>query len=261
MKIRFAFFAAASLAGAVSAHNHVTIDTASGAAGDKILVRAGYYPTESAFSITEGRLMKSGLKACYDLPDTFVDGPLAGWFGGNEILLTSDYFFLTGRLDGGAFGWEIASVTPVIAGTSRVHWGSFDEFGAFTVMAASDGATRLSRSFSTPPGDHNHEQAYGFESPGLYDVTFVAWDASGKFVDADPITIRFRAGPTCPSDIDPDGYVDDSDFVVFAAAYNVLDCNDPTMPADCPADLNADGFVDDGDFVLFASAYNELICS
>ncbi|MFN9975815.1 MAG: hypothetical protein ACK58T_38580, partial [Phycisphaerae bacterium] len=172
----------------------------------------------------------------------------------------SDYFYLTGRLEGGDFRWEIASIVPVIAGSTRVNWGAFDEFGAFGVMAASDGATRLLRSFSTPAGDHNHDQAYGFEAAGLYDVTFIAWDASGKFVDAEPLTVRFRAGPACPSDIDPDGYVDDADFVVFAAAYNVLDCNDAAMPLDCPADLNADGFVDDGDFVLFASAYNELLC-
>jgi hypothetical protein len=32
------------------------------------------------------------------------------------------------------------------------------------------------------------------------------------------------------------------------------------MPAGCPADLNADLFVDDSDFVLFATAYNELLC-
>ncbi|HEX8876553.1 MAG TPA: hypothetical protein VF777_07380 [Phycisphaerales bacterium] len=260
MKTRIASLACAALASTVAAHNHVTVDTASGSVGDKILVKAGYYPTEGAFTISGGRLMKNGLKACYDLPEMFVDGPLAGWFGGDEVLLTSDYFYLTGRLDGGEFRWEIASIVPVIAGSTRVNWGAFDEFGAFSVMAASDGATRLARSFSTPAGDHNHDQAYGFEAGGLYDVTFVAWDASGKFTDADPITIRFRAGPSCPSDIDPDGYVDDADFVVFAAAYNVLDCNDAAMPLDCPADLNVDGFVDDGDFVLFASAYNELLC-
>jgi hypothetical protein len=54
--------------------------------------------------------------------------------------------------------------------------------------------------------------------------------------------------------------VDDSDFVIFAPAYDILDCADPAMPADCPADLNADSVVDDLDFVLFAAAYNELIC-
>ena len=54
--------------------------------------------------------------------------------------------------------------------------------------------------------------------------------------------------------------VDDADFVVFAAAYNLLLCSDPAMASGCPADLNKDGVVDDADFVLFAAAYNELLC-
>ena len=65
---------------------------------------------------------------------------------------------------------------------------------------------------------------------------------------------------SCVGDINTDGVVDDTDFVIFAAAYNILDCADPAMPATCPADLNKDGFVDDTDFVIFAAAYNDLIC-
>ena len=71
-------------------------------------------------------------------------------------------------------------------------------------------------------------------------------------------TIATRAA--CAGDLNADSLVDDADFVIFAAAYNILDCADPGMPAGCPADLNADTFVDDADFVLFASAYNELVC-
>ncbi|MFN9977229.1 MAG: hypothetical protein ACK58T_45735, partial [Phycisphaerae bacterium] len=89
-----ATLAVAALASAAAAHNHVTVDTASGSFGERILVKAGYYPTEGAFAISGGRLMKNGLKACYDLPETVVDGPLAGWFGGDEVLLTSDYFYI-----------------------------------------------------------------------------------------------------------------------------------------------------------------------
>jgi hypothetical protein len=65
---------------------------------------------------------------------------------------------------------------------------------------------------------------------------------------------------TCPADINGDTFVDDADFSLFAAAYNILDCADPTMPAGCPADLNSDGLVDDADFVLFAAAYDALLC-
>lgn len=64
----------------------------------------------------------------------------------------------------------------------------------------------------------------------------------------------------CGSDLNCDASVDDADFVLFAAAYNLLICDDPVMPAACPSDLNRDGSVDDSDFVVFAAAYNELLC-
>jgi len=65
---------------------------------------------------------------------------------------------------------------------------------------------------------------------------------------------------SCVGDINTDGFVDDTDFIIFAAAYNILDCADPAMPPGCPADLNTDGFVDDADFIIFVGAYNELLC-
>ncbi|MBX3380025.1 MAG: hypothetical protein KF805_08005 [Phycisphaeraceae bacterium] len=76
--------------------------------------------------------------------------------------------------------------------------------------------------------------------------------------DAGSLTVL---APPCPGDFNNDGFVDDSDFVAFAAAYDILDCNDPGMPAGCPADLNGDSLVDDADFVIFASAYDSLLCS
>jgi acetylornithine deacetylase/succinyl-diaminopimelate desuccinylase-like protein len=65
----------------------------------------------------------------------------------------------------------------------------------------------------------------------------------------------------CPGDLNNDDQVDDSDFSLFAKAYNLLVCADPAMPTGCPADLNADGFVDDVDFQIFAAAYDALLCS
>jgi len=65
----------------------------------------------------------------------------------------------------------------------------------------------------------------------------------------------------CAADFNCDGLIDDTDFVSFAAAYDLLICSDPAMPANCPADFNGDGQVDDSDFVLFAGAYNALLCS
>ena len=111
-------------------------------------------------------------------------------------------------------------------------------------------------------------------------VTLNTSSLTGPQLEA-PLTVEFRASSTgadvtqtlvdnlritwteqaaCAGDLNRDGQVDDADFVIFAAAYNILDCADPTMPAGCPADLNADGFVDDSDFVDFVAAYNALLC-
>lgn len=64
----------------------------------------------------------------------------------------------------------------------------------------------------------------------------------------------------CPCDLNDDLIVNDSDFQVFALAYDLLDCGDAAMPVLCPADFNNDGVVDDRDFSLFVVAYDELVC-
>ena len=74
-------------------------------------------------------------------------------------------------------------------------------------------------------------------------------------------TLRLTIGvPPCVGDLNADAFVDDADFVIFAQAYNVLDCADPAMASGCPSDFNRDGFVDDSDFQVFAAAYNALLC-
>ncbi|MBY0113064.1 MAG: hypothetical protein K2Y21_09595 [Phycisphaerales bacterium] len=94
---------------------------------------------------------------------------------------------------------------------------------------------------------------------------------AAQFAALSPLTIITPAAGTtlggiafstqfCIGDLNNDGFVDDSDFVLFASAYNLLVCSDPAMPYPCPADFNSDGGVDDTDFVAFASAYNDLIC-
>lgn len=70
----------------------------------------------------------------------------------------------------------------------------------------------------------------------------------------------WAAAKQCPADLNADGFVDDTDFVLFASAYDLLLCSDPAMMPGCPADLNGDTLVEDSDFVAFAEAYNELIC-
>lgn len=70
----------------------------------------------------------------------------------------------------------------------------------------------------------------------------------------------FTARAFCPWDLNNDGLVNDDDFVVFLAAYNILDCTDGSMPAGCPADFTFDTLVDDLDFQAFLGPYGELLC-
>lgn len=60
----------------------------------------------------------------------------------------------------------------------------------------------------------------------------------------------------CPADFNDDSFVDDTDFVVFAASYEAF----TVPPANGRADFNGDGFVDDADFVEFAAAYEAFVC-
>lgn len=65
-------------------------------------------------------------------------------------------------------------------------------------------------------------------------------------------SLTLEVAVTCAADFTGDDLVDDSDFVVFVAAYNEL--------LDARCDLNGDTVTDDSDFVGFASAYNNLLC-
>lgn len=64
----------------------------------------------------------------------------------------------------------------------------------------------------------------------------------------------------CAPDLNADGSVDDTDFVLFTQQYEVFDCGDPAMPDACSADFSGDGFVDDFDFVLFTQSYAFFDC-
>jgi hypothetical protein len=99
-------------------------------------------------------------------------------------------------------------------------------------------------------------------------VLFAQWfvdDAAAVGGQALSSVIRlpiFCGSAGCPSvcsmsDLNGDGLVDDSDFVVFADAYDAL--NVPL--ANVLGDLNADALVDDADFAAFSIAYDTLICS
>lgn len=99
----------------------------------------------------------------------------------------------------------------------------------------------------------------GMNSAGVLGVSLDV-SVSGHSGHINAVATINLAAIACPGDFNGDGVVEDTDFVVFSAAYNTLDCADPSMPLGCAADLNADGFVDDNDFVIFVGAYNALIC-
>jgi len=56
----------------------------------------------------------------------------------------------------------------------------------------------------------------------------------------------------CRADLNRDNLVDDSDFVLFATAYDTFVTNS--------ADFTGDAMTDDYDFVIFAEAYDQLSC-
>ncbi|MFO0859733.1 MAG: hypothetical protein U0570_04190 [Phycisphaerales bacterium] len=93
---------------------------------------------------------------------------------------------------------------------------------------------------------------FEIEGPGIQPLDDESWAMDNLRITLD--------AAACPGDLNNDGFVDDSDFVLFVSSYNILDCADPAMPSGCPADLNGDNAVDDADFVIFVGAYNELLC-
>lgn len=83
------------------------------------------------------------------------------------------------------------------------------------------------------------------EGGGWFDIGFVA---------------TFEYLTNCPADFNSDGVVDNADFSLFAASYNVFECLDPQMATGCPCNLNSDLWVDSADFLVFVAAYFDLLC-
>ncbi|MFN9974609.1 MAG: hypothetical protein ACK58T_32435 [Phycisphaerae bacterium] len=103
----------------------------------------------------------------------------------------------------------------------------------------------------------------------------IAPDLGSGQILREPVAIRYRCVVTnscgsattiavrlllCNEDLSCDGFVDDSDFVGFAAAYELFLCDDSAMPLGCPADFSGDDVVEDSDFVLFAVADELFLC-
>ncbi|MGH7244815.1 MAG: matrixin family metalloprotease [Phycisphaerales bacterium] len=188
---------------------------------------------------------------------------------GGSTLLTSPTINLAGTQDAEVSYWRWYSTGA----------GSAPYADTFVVQASINGGTTWVTAETVGPGsvtDLNVNPGWRFKSFKLssigltpsanFKMRFNAQDTgSGSVVEAalDDFTVKSFACAQvvwCKGDLNLDGLVDDSDFVIFVSAYNMLDCADPSMPAGCPSDINGDKLVDDADFVLFAAAYNALLC-
>lgn len=85
---------------------------------------------------------------------------------------------------------------------------------------------------------------------GTYEVR--VYDACGNQTMSGPVVLTV----VCGADLSRNGVVDDTDFILFGAAYSQLEC----PGSQCAGDLNVDGLVDDADFVLFAAEYSDFTC-
>lgn len=202
MRMRLgATFVAAIVGGAVAVcgETRLTVDTASGSPGDRIVIRAGYNVTTPVHSIdSSGRLLLNGQIDVYVLYLPTVRGDFTGFYGTKDetqLELTSDYFAATGRLNGGDFRYEITSVQPVPGGGGspdvRFGYGATGEgFEAF-----SDAPVRDGRSLELGVGNLYDDEVMYANRPGFYDVSIVAWDANGRYADSAPVTFRVDVIP------------------------------------------------------------------
>jgi len=110
-----------------------------------------------------------------------------------------------------------------------------------------DGVSRIYLAKGAP--NQQNSPSYNFGIDSRHGPSLTEWEY-----------VRFSLRAACAADFDCDSQVGDSDFNVFAAAYEILECSNPAMPAGCPADLNGDTVVDDVDFALFVIAYDAFAC-
>lgn len=134
------------------------------------------------------------------------------------------------KFDGGANSFRMDSVV-LLRGRAVMNW--------------SDGKTLASV--------HNFRKRVdlGYWPPS--DSSTNGWNhlTDGTWMTANALDYAVRHAP-CPGDLNGDGLVDDTDFVLFAGYYNNL--------LDPRGDLTGDGLTEDSDFVIFAGSYDALVC-
>ena len=133
---------------------------------------------------------------------------------------------------------------PVLDGSGGASVGGGTVSGAAGLLASpSDGSDVVLRIEGVQASDAGE---YTVEFSNACNTTS-SWQAA--------VTVN-----TCPGDLNADGLVNDTDFEMFAAAYDTMLCDDPAMPVGCLSDWNGDGVVDDDDFQIFVVAYGGMVC-
>ena len=233
-------------------HGHVTVDTATGSPGDRIVTRAGYLPAEANREVApDGTLLQDGVPWRMSLLAPMgAANAFQGWFAATDLTLTSDFFFATGRLDGGDFRFELAHAERLDGSAAggpgaAIGWAVVGAGGSLSNVARTDAGTRMSRSFSVGIGGHVHGQYVFGESPGVYRLTLVAWDANGVYLDAAPVTLEVQVGPLRIGDLNGDGRVDGNDLGILLASWSNAG----------PGDLNGDGVVNGDDLGILLGAW------
>lgn len=142
-------------------------------------------------------------------------------------------------------------------------------FGTFYVIDLSNGGSAWyqslepgENSISIPAGSIVADRAYlaVLTNENRVQTPNAGFDgAIGEMIFTQETRMFFNTRGSCPADLNDDGLVEDSDFSLFAVAYNALSCSGGTQPG-CPADLTNDGWVMDDDFSVFVLAYDALLC-
>lgn len=240
---------AAAIAALALAHGHVTVDTEGGVPGDRIASRVGYLPAESAYGVAgDGTLMKGPVPwRMRLLTSVTVANQFQGWRTATDATLTSDFFYATGRLDGGDFRFELAKVER-LDGTpagGAIGWAVVGTGGSLSNVARSDGALRANRSFVVGIGGHVHGQYVFGQSTGVYRLTLIAWDANGVYADADPVTLEVQVGELPFGDLNGDGTVTGADLGLLLGQWG----------GSGSGDLTGNGIVDGADLGLLLGAW------
>ncbi len=232
------------VAAARADHAHVTVDVEAG----KIKIVVGYLFGEESFHIDpDGWMRKDADVYTMTCDQEWWGEPYNGWpIAVEQMTLTADYFGSTGRLDGGHYWYELASVVPVDGDpNASLLWAQEQNGNFLTHIADSAGSSRSKRSFELGFLGHLHDQRQLINEPGLYEVTLIGWDSNGVYADSDPVRFYIEV-PGCEADFNGDGNVNTQDMLAFLNAW---------AAGDASADINGDGIVNTQDVIAFLNLW------